>query len=446
MSEARVARQPIFDRRLNVVGYELLFRSGRSPRANVVDDAAATTVVVLNALTEIGLQRIVGSHRAWINVSRGLLLSGLLATLPPKLIGLEILEDQLIDDELVQAVTELHGRGYRLALDDYRYAAGSEPLLELADIVKLDFLVLGRAGIAEQAARLEGYGVALLAEKVESHEDHRYCHDVGCELFQGFFYRKPELLSHRRIAANRLSVLKLIAALHDPALDLGEVETLIARDVTLSLRLLRYINSAYFGLPHEVSSIGQAVALLGAENLKAWATLTAFTSIDSKPSELTITALMRARFCELVASSDAPGYRAQLFTLGLFSVIDALLDTTIEDVLAAVPFPEDMRQALIFHHGEMGRLLDCVTALEAGAFDRAEAILPDAGELYLQALTWTNDIGCLMFGAARPAIRQAPAGDRSTRPRLASPTQQAAPRRRPRSAVAKRASGRRSAP
>lgn len=446
MFEAKVARQPIFDRRLNVVGYELLFRAGRAQHANVVDDAAATTTVVLDALTEIGLQRIVGSHRAWINVSRGLLLSGLLATLPPTLIGLEILEDQLIDDELVQAVAELHGQGYRVALDDYRYSADTEPLLELADIVKLDVLALGRAGIAEHAARLQRSGVALLAEKVESHEDHRYCEEVGCELFQGFFYRKPELLSNRRIAANRVSVLKLIAALHDPALDLGEVETLIARDVTLSLRLLRYINSAYFGLPHEVASIRQAVALLGAENLKAWATLTAFASVDSKPSELTITALMRARFCELIASSDAAAYRSQLFTLGLFSVIDALLDTTIENVLAAVPFPEDMRQALIFHHGEMGRILDCITALEAGAFDRAEAILPDAGELYLQALTWTNDIGCLMFGAARPAIRQAPAVKRSTGPRLASPTQQAAPRRRPRSPVTKRASGRRSAP
>jgi EAL and modified HD-GYP domain-containing signal transduction protein len=408
MSEASVARQPIFDVRLKVVGYELLFRTARARTADVVDDEAATTSVVLNALTEIGLQRIVGSHRAWINASREFLLSGLVTTLPPELIGLEILEDQLIDDELVAAVTELKRRGYRLALDDFRYSSDADPLLGLVDVIKLDFLELGKDGMAEHAQRLARCGAALLAEKVESHDDHRFCVDHGFALFQGFFYRKPELLSRRQIKANRLPLLRLIAALHSPDLEFWQVEPLISRDVSLSLRLLRYINSAYFGLRHEVGSVGQALALMGLENLRAWATLTAFAGIDSKPSELTVTALMRARFCELAGSSQSADQRSQLFTLGLFSVIDALLDSTIEDVLASVPFPEPMRQALILHDGEMGRLLECVMALEAGSFDYAEAILPGSGQLYLEALSWTNDAAGQLTENPAPAAVSRP--------------------------------------
>lgn len=390
MFEARLARQPIFDRRLQVAGYELLFRAAGASTAGVVDHNAATSAVIVNALTEIGLQRIVGSHPAWINASREFLLSGLAATLPPGLVGLEILEDQAIDDELVRAVRGLRKQGYRLALDDYRYRPETEPLLGLIDIVKLDFLELGPDGIAEHAALLAPRGITLLAEKVESHEDHRYCLETGCELYQGFFYRKPELLSRRRIDANRLSLLKLIAALNQHDLDLHEAERLIARDVTLSLRLLHYINSAYFGLRHEVASIPQAVALLGLENIKAWATITAMAGIDSKPSELIMTALLHARFCELAEPAASAERRSQLFMVGLFSVIDALLDTPIEEVLDSIPFPEAMRDALIFHDGPMGQLLECLSALEAGSFDYADAIRPDSASLYLDALVWTN--------------------------------------------------------
>jgi EAL and modified HD-GYP domain-containing signal transduction protein len=399
MSEASVARQPIFDRRLRVVGYELLFRGPRSLTGDVLDNENATTTVALNALTEIGLQRIVGSHRAWINTSREFLLNGLALALPPELIGYEILEEQAIDDELVAAVADLGRRGYALSLDDYQFTPETEPLLELVDVVKLDFLALGRDGMAEHAERLRPYGVQLLAEKVEAHADHRFCHDLGCELFQGFFYRKPELLTNRRIEANRLSLLKLMAALHDPATDLHAVELLITRDVTLSLRLLHYINSAFFGLRHEVSSVQQALALLGLENLRGWTTLTIFAAIDSKPSELTISALLRARFCELAGEADGAG-DSQLFTLGLFSVIDALMDAPIEEVLKSIPFPPEMRNALVCRQGEMGRLLDCVVALEAGDFDRAETLLPGADQHYLEALSWTTEAAKQLFDDA----------------------------------------------
>jgi EAL and modified HD-GYP domain-containing signal transduction protein len=195
----------------------------------------------------------------------------------------------------------------------------------------------------------------------------------------------------------------VLAALQDPAAQLSEVERMIVRDLGLSYRLLRYINSAFFGMRQQVRSIGQALALLGLEKLKHWAMLSIFASIDEKPSELTVTALIRARFCEHAGDRLRGSIRGELFTLGLFSVIDALMDTPIEALLAKIPFPKDMREALITHRGEKGRLLECVTALETGDFDQAEAIIPPAGELYLDALGWANQAADPLFAPAPAA-------------------------------------------
>jgi EAL and modified HD-GYP domain-containing signal transduction protein len=395
MSDVFVARQPIFNRDLDVVGYELLFRS-REAQA-IPSPEGATASVVLNAFTEIGLERIVGDRTAWINVSRDFILSGLAETLPAGRVRLELLEDQLLDDQLIEALNELSAGGYRIALDDFEYSEAAEPLIGLVDVVKLDVRALGQGGMSEHAGRLKPHGVRLLAEKVETREEYAFCVELGCELFQGYFFCRPELLRDREIVASRLSLLEVIAALQDPGVDFSQLERLISRDVSLSLRLLRYINSAFFGLRMEVSSIGQALALLGVQNLRRWATLSVFASIDDKPPELTVTALIRGRFCEL-AGEHLSAVQGELFTLGMFSVIDALMDSEIGEVLASIPFPGDMRQALIAHAGDKGALLECVQALEAGDFDRAQQSVPDAGALYVDALVWANEAANPLLG------------------------------------------------
>jgi EAL and modified HD-GYP domain-containing signal transduction protein len=312
-------------------------------------------------------------------------------------VGLEILEDELLDERFVHALIELKRQGYRLALDDFEYSVSAERLLGLVDVVKLDLIALGRDGMAREVARLKPYGATILAEKVESHEEHAFCAELGCDLFQGFFFCRPELLHNRGIVANRASMLQIVAALQDPTVQLGQLERMIGRDVGLSFRLLRYINSAFFGLRFEISSIGQALALLGVENLRRWATLTVLASIDGKPPELTVTALVRARFCEQ-AGELLPGPRpGELFTLGLFSVIDALMDAPIDEVVGMIPFPSDMRDALIERKGEKGQLLDCVTALEAGDFERASRLVRGAGEHYVEALMWADDAAGALF-------------------------------------------------
>ena len=386
-----------------MAGYELLFRGGPTREAFVVNPEGATASVVLNSFTEIGLERIVGSHPAWVNVTRDFVLSGLAETVPPGRIVYELIENQPIDDELVAVLAELKRGGYQLALDDFEYDAEAEQALGLVDVVKLDLQALGRERLEEHVALLRPYGVAIVAEKLESHADHAFCAELGCELFQGFFFREPELMSDLGIAANRVSLLNVVAALQDRDVDLSELERLIGRDVTLGFRLLRYINSAFFGLRSEVRSIGQALALLGVENLRRWATLSVLISIDDKPPELMTTALLRARFCELAGERLALASPGELFTLGLFSVIDALMDSTMENVLDSIPFPKDMTQALIAHHGDKGRLLECVIALETGDFEQARSVLYCSGQLYLDAIGWADAVAESLFQEPRAA-------------------------------------------
>jgi c-di-GMP phosphodiesterase len=193
MSDVFVARQPIFDRALKVAGYELLFRDGPADRAVITSAEGATATVVLNAFTEIGLQQIVGTRTAWVNVSRTFVLGGFAGSLPPGLVLLELLEGQVIDEQLIVAVSDLKHQGHRIALDDFQYTPAAEPLLGLADVVKLDLIAIGHAGLAREVSLCRRYGVTVLAEKLETREDYEYCAEVGCDLFQGYFFCRPQL-------------------------------------------------------------------------------------------------------------------------------------------------------------------------------------------------------------------------------------------------------------
>jgi EAL and modified HD-GYP domain-containing signal transduction protein len=246
---------------------------------------------------------------------------------------------------------------------------------------------------------LKAYDGTIVAEKISTREDHDFCVAAGFDHFQGFFFCKPSVVATRGVAANRLALLQVLAALQNPNIELNEVEALIKHDLALSYRLLRYVNSAYFGLRSEVRSIGQALALLGIENARRWATLSVLASIDNKPTELTMTALVRARFCELAGQRLAIGSPAEMFTLGLFSVIDAMMDSPMLDVVESLPFAEDMRDALALRRGARGMLLDTVTAIEHGDEEDASVVVPQAGELYLDALMWASNAAESLFGA-----------------------------------------------
>ena len=402
MNEVLLARQPILDGDLTAVGYELLYREAGSDHANVRDDELATARVSLRAITEISLDRLVDARRAWINVTREFVLGGFAENIPPDRVVLELLEDQLVDDALIDALARLRTGGYQVALDDFTLTPDIEPLLPKVDIVKLDLRALGAEGLTRLAHDLSRHPLTLVAEKLEDHADFEVALAAGCHLFQGYFFCRPEIIEGTSVAPNKLALLKLAADVQDPAVDLAALDRVISTDVALSYRLLRYINSAYFSLRQPVSSVMQAVAMLGIDNVRGWTTMMILAQIGGKPRELFITALVRARFCQL-AGEDQDSPASELFALGLFSVVDALTDRPMSSVMQSLPFPPEMRDALINRTGR-GRLLDCVSAMEEGEFRRARTLVATAPDHYLEALAWTNETAQHLMDGEHAAV------------------------------------------
>jgi EAL and modified HD-GYP domain-containing signal transduction protein len=393
LSEVLVARQPILDVGLDVVGYELLFREpGEAHVAGVADAERATSQVIVDAIGELGLDRLVGSQRAFVNVSRELLLAVRPLPLPADRIVVELLEDQAIDDELVAVARELVDAGFTLALDDFVYDASLEPLLDLARIVKLDVLALGPDGVAEQLSRVRGRNLQLVAEKVETAPDFAMWRDVGFDLFQGYFYARPELVRGRGIPSDRLGALGTLSELQRAAGSFERLEQVISRDAGLSYKILRYANSAFLGARTPVSSVRAALVRLGTRTVQQWATVLTLAGIRDAPAELITTGLLRARTCQLLVGGE--GDRAdRAFMSGLFSVLDALLQAPMDEVLDALSLDAAVVDALLERSGPEGQALAAVLAYEAsGAMTGTPHDLRAVGAAYHEALAWTQSL------------------------------------------------------
>ena len=392
---AFLARQPIFDRQGEVVAYELLYRSGPEEYAGQ-RGARATAQVLINTFGTFGIERVTGGKRAFINLTRSLLVSEYATLLPPDQVVLEVLEDVEPDETVVTACRSLVRQGYTVALDDFVFEPRFVPLLEVARIVKIDLSIVRVPELAAQLALLAPYGCQLLAEKVETQEEHQTSLDLGFDLFQGYYFARPSLLREQREPGASVAVMR---SLRDvlTATQLREVEEAISTDLALSYRLLRLINSAAFGLPQEVSSIRQALALLGLVAVKKWMALILLTEVGTnKPVELLRLSLTRARMMELLAQREGKSRAAQAFTIGLFSTLDAFLDQPMADAIAPLGFPEENVEALLHHHGVLGRLLELMLAYERADWPAvAEATSPSFSEedvtaAYVEAVEWSE--------------------------------------------------------
>ena len=395
MPNAFLARQPIYDRKLEVFGYELLFRSGESGHADFADADQATSQVILNAFMEIGLEQIVGNRIAFINLTRAFIMGHYPLPFPPAQGCLEILEDIKVDAELVEAVRHLSAQGYTIALDDFVYDETLRPLVKLADIIKIDVLVLDRAELKRHVTLLRKFGAKLLAEKVETQEDYAFCRDLGFDYFQGYFFCKPKIISGVRMPANRLVALRLLAGLQNPDIRVDELEALVSQDVTMSYKLLRCINSAFYSLPHKVESIRQAIIILGSQWLKTWVSLMVLANIDDKPRELMITAMVRAKMCELLATAAGQKGAERFFITGLFSVLDAMMDRPLDELLKTLPLSDDISAALLQHQGPLGPTLQCVLAYDRGDWDEVHCPVLSTSEVtqtYLDAIAWAGQV------------------------------------------------------
>ncbi len=394
MHEAFVGRQPIFDVNLKVYAYELLFRAGMENSAQVSDGDRATSQVLVNTFTELGLEHIVGGRKAFINMTRDFLLDEGSLPLPKDRVVLEVLEDVTVDAELVRSVRGLAEKGYTIALDDFTYHERWQPLLEIADIVKLEVMGLDDAAVREQIRLLRPYKAKLLAEKIETEEEFESLKSQGFDYFQGYFLARPKVIKGKRAPSNRLSTLRLVAKLQDLDAEIRDIERIIGQDVGLSYKILRYINSAFFSLPRKVESIRQALVYLGLRDVKRLATLIAMASFPDRPSELVVTALFRARMCELLAEKAGNAHSDTFFTTGLLSTLDALMNMPMEEVLGQLPLTGEITGALLEHRDLLGEALRCTKAQEqadGSAIQFAGLPATTINQAYIEALTWSMD-------------------------------------------------------
>lgn len=389
-----LGRQPIFNKAQQLMGYELLFRPNFGSISSV-DGDIATTQVILNTFSEIGLKNLVGDRSAFINLTRSFLTGYLPIPFPPQQSVLEVLEDILIDKQLVDALVEMRRKGFTIALDDTIRFNRVQPLIGIAQIVKVDLPEVPKNELSWLVRQIRENGIYPLAEKVETQEEYRYCRSIGFELFQGYFFSKPSIIRGSKIDASRMVILHALAMLQNPAINFHQLEDIITRDVTLTYKLLKLSNSAFYSQMEKVNSVSQTISLIGMTQLSGWLTLMLIDSLDNKPHELTTTAMTRAKYCELLGKRLGYPDTNTLFMVGLFSVLDALFDKPMDQILTSLPITQEVQEALVLGTGFPALLIQSIRQSETGNFGpiletglSAESIR----SAYLEAIHWSDEI------------------------------------------------------
>ena len=349
MAEVHVARQPIFDAKLNVIAYELLFRGNFINAFDGSNGDQATRSVIANSFLTIGIETLTHGEKAFINFTSNSLLHDIPLLLPRDMVVVEVLEDVVPTPAIINACRRLKQAGYLIALDDFAFSPCYMPLVELADIIKVDFLATPPAERQQLIRCLAGQQVKFLAEKVETQADFHSGLEMGYSYFQGYFFSKPSIISAKSLPGHTTSCLQLLRELNRPEVKYEAIEDIIKRDVAMSYKLLRFVNSAYFGFKSKIKSLRQALTLLGQKELQKWVALISLQEAGvNKPTELILESLIRARFAEQLALKRMQKQQAaNSFLMGMFSYIDVLLDRPMADILNEVALDEEVKAALL---------------------------------------------------------------------------------------------------
>jgi c-di-GMP-related signal transduction protein len=395
MSNVFVGRQPIYNANLGVYGYELLFRSGQQNAAvmkNITADGATSTTII-NSFLEIGLEKLVGKRLAFINLTEQFLLDENALPFFHEQVVLEVLEDIPINEPLIEAVKQLKSRGFTIALDDYIYNPSHKPLVELADIIKIDIMQLDQRELIQHVKILKNYPAKLLAEKIETMEEFEFCLKLGFDFFQGYFLSKPRIVKSESLPTNKLAVLNLLSVLQNPDSDMEELEEAISFDVSMSYKILKLINSAFFNLTRKIESIRQAIVIIGRNQLRSWASMMAMASLEDRPSEVIHIAMVRGKMCELLAEQASLDQAETYFTVGLFSALDILMERDIPELIKPLPLSAEVVEALLHGKGTLGDALNCVLAYEKSDFDNVAFRDLESNDIYVanvEAVSWAN--------------------------------------------------------
>lgn len=390
MTDFLIGRQQILDNKLNTFAYEILFR-GKDFDLSIQESAAsATNQVITDTILEIGLNELVGPHLAFINFTTQNILEKTPLDLPKDRIVVEVLENVKVDLQIIKNLRELSSQGYTIALDDFELTPEWLPLLEFVDIIKLDIMACSLEETQQLIEKLKPYKLKLLAEKVETYQEFKLLKAWGCELFQGFFFSKPNIVEGKRLGVSQTATLQLLAAINKQDVTFQEISTVIAQDVSLSYKLLHYLNSASFALPNKIQTLQHAATYLGLKEIRRWANILAISSMSSKPDAVLQTILVRAKMCELLAVEIKQNPEIY-FLVGLLSGLDSILDVPLEKGLQQLPLSNLVSEAILQKTGSAGEALQYALDYERWDVNRPTFgnIKPKRiADIYLECIQW----------------------------------------------------------
>jgi len=378
LNKVFIGRQPIINRNKKIFGYELLFRSSMVSDAKVLNNIKATASVIVNALNNVGLKRLIGEKKGFINVDAEILESGIFDLLPKENMVLEILETVELTDNIVELCRRLREEVYQLALDDFVYSEPLSPVMSATNYVKMDLPMYNRQSLAEVVDQLKNYPIKLIAEKVETKEDFEFCYSLGFDYFQGYFFAKPSVVTAKSLSPSQLVLIELSRSLSRED-EFHIIETLFKKNPELNYKLLKFMNSAAFYTSEKITSLRQSLALLGYRNLQKWVMLLLFAGEggDFRLSPLLERAALRGRIMELLAKkiSNDPVIADSAFMTGVLSLLDVLLEVPINNVLIEFNLSQDINNALIHRQGFLGTLILVVEMLEQEKFNLVQQML-----------------------------------------------------------------------
>lgn len=403
--EIFIGRQPILDRAQQLYAYELLFRSGTQNSADLTDDLAATATVLSHVFSELGLEAALGPYLGFVNLDARMLASDAIELLPKDKFVLEVLETVDVTPEVVSRCRDLKDKGFTLALDDFvTFEERHKPLLELADIVKVDLMGMDAAALQRTVAALRPWKVRLLAEKVDDEAQVKACRELGFELFQGYYFAKPTVVAGKKLSHSELTLMRLLGLILDDA-ETPQIEDVFKQAPGLTLNLMRLTNSAASGLRQKVTSLRHAITVLGRRQLQRWLQLLLYTNPSGGGANpLLQLAATRGRFMELLAG-DLMGasrdFEDRAFMTGIMSLMPALLHVPVGEVIATLNIDSEVREALESRAGVLGRMLQLAEKQEEGDMDACHALVVElpgidqerVNALLVQALAWANNIG-----------------------------------------------------
>jgi c-di-GMP-related signal transduction protein len=397
-----LARQPIFNTKKKICAYELLFRDGPSNAFPTIDGDTASSKLLANSFCSMGVESLTGGKKAYINFTENLILKRVPMMFPSHEIMVEVLEDVNPTPDVISACREMSQAGYGIALDDFLYKPGLKPLISIANVVKVDFRSMPMDQITASVSLLSDFSVKFLAEKVETYEEFNKASDMGFEFFQGYFFSKPEVIRGRDVDGGNINLLRIMAEANKEDFRFAELEKLISRDVSISYKLMRYMNSPYFRRVQEISSIRHAIVMLGERGVRRFVSLIAMAKLaGAKPDELLKTSIVRARLCELLGKEAGGDGRdgSEHFTVGLFSLIDAILDTPMETIMKKLPLSGRIKQALLAGEGDLAQFLTLAASYQRGDWEEANKAATTLGvnmeavpKYYLESLAWADSL------------------------------------------------------